>query len=123
MLKVVALMFLAQFALAEAAPQQRVLVLSSFAASDPVMEPVVRGLREVVSSRHGLELDVEYLDAEHDPDGSHLAEVSEYLSRKYGETNIDAIVALGEPALDFALDARGVSFNSVPVLFGEVHSL
>ena len=100
--------------------EERVLLLSSFAPGDYLIEPIENGIRERLSSRSGLRFSVEYLDVEHDPEGTHLAWLKDYLAQKYATAKLDAIIALGEPALQFALRSRDNITRSAPIIFGQV---
>ena len=105
---------------AAAAANDRVLILSSFGAGDYLLSPTVDGITEVLSARSELTLSIEHLDIEHDPEGRHLAELSNFLTAKYAANRVHAIVALGEPALEFALQLRSrIGGTESPVLFAE----
>lgn len=118
-----ALLILCVAGYGSARSEQRVLVVTTFAAGDHHLGPVVEGIRESLSSRSGLRLSVEHLDVEHNQSKEHLARITEFLSVKYAEAQVNVIVALGGPALQYALRSRGETFTDVPIIFGEVPDL
>ncbi len=103
--------------------EERVLLLSSFAVDDHLLEPVIDGVRERLSTRSGLRIQIEHLDVEHDVHERHLESVEYFLTQKYADAPLDAIIVLGEAALSFALRARGSIINDAPIIFGGVAGL
>ena len=121
---VCAALLLGATAVAAAPPdRERVLVLSSFQAGDPFIEPVIDGIRDALSARQGLSLSVEYVDAEHASDGPHLDHFRALLAAKYADLDVDTIITLDDPALRLALDMRDRIAAGVPVIFGEINGV
>lgn len=115
----VAMVWTAAFFPAAALSNDRVIVLSSFAAGDYLHEPIINGLRERLSARAGLRLTVEYLDVDHAQDARHLDQFAELLSVKHSSSEVDAVVALGGAGMQYALRWRKSIFGNAPMFFAQ----
>lgn len=104
---------------AEPRAEAHVLVISAFDRHDAILEPTEVGIREHLSARPGTHLSFEYLDAGHRPGVPHRAAFERFLSVKYAAVEVDVLVALGEPALTFALDTREDLFAEAWLVHGE----
>ena len=72
-------------------------------------------LRQGLTSR--VEFYEEYLDLVRFPGLERTGQLARYFGEKYGSFRIDAIVAVGAPALTFATERFAVLFPGVPVVF------
>jgi len=84
-------------------PERRLLVL--YPDSDiPAVSNVSEGIRKKLASQSSLKVQTfrEFLDLSRFPNEAHRQRVVRYLSEKYADTNLDAIVALGPDSLRIA---------------------
>ncbi|HEU0059482.1 MAG TPA: ABC transporter substrate binding protein, partial [Hyphomicrobiaceae bacterium] len=99
-------------------PERRLLVL--YPDSDiPAVANVSEGIRKKLASRSSLRVQTfrEFLDLSRFPNPAHRQRVVRYLSEKYADTNLDAIVALGPDALRIAVENRAQLAPGVPIVF------
>jgi PAS domain S-box-containing protein len=99
-------------------PERRLLVL--YPDSDiPAVSSVSDGIRKKLASRRSLKVQTfrEFLDLSRFPNEAHKQRVVRYLSEKYADTNLDAIVALGPDALRIAVENRAHLAPGVPIVF------
>jgi PAS domain S-box-containing protein len=59
----------------------------------------------------------EYLESNRFPGENQALVLRDYLRRKYARRNIDAVVAVGDPPLDFLLKHRDNLFSRSPIIF------
>src|SRR5262245_10488647 len=98
--------------------ERRLLVL--YPDSDiPAVSSVSDGIRKKLASRRTLKVQTfrEFLDLSRFPNEAHKQRVVRYLSEKYADTNLDAIVALGPDALRIAAENRPQLAPGVPIVF------
>jgi PAS domain S-box-containing protein len=99
-------------------PERRLLVL--YPDSDiPAVSNVSEGIRKKLASQSSLKVQTfrEFLDLSRFPNEAHRQRVVRYLSEKYADTNLDAIVALGPDSLRIAVENRPQLAPGVPIVF------
>ena len=99
-------------------PERRLLVL--YPDSDiPAVSNVSEGIRKKLAGRSSLKVQTfrEFLDLSRFPNEAHRQRVVRYLSEKYADTNLDAIVALGPDSLRIAVENRPQLAPGVPIVF------
>ena len=60
---------------------------------------------------------IEYLDTKRLPDGRHLAELKKLFRLKYQNMKFSLVIALDNPALEFAIDNQADLFGNAPIVF------
>ena len=60
---------------------------------------------------------IEYLDLKRLPDGRHLAELKQLFRRKYQNKKFSVVIAMDNPALEFAIDNQAELFRNAPIVF------
>ena len=60
---------------------------------------------------------IEYLDLKRLPDGKHLAELKKLFRLKYRNKKFSVVIAMDNPALEFAIDSREELFGNAPIVF------
>jgi PAS domain S-box-containing protein len=60
---------------------------------------------------------IEYLDLRHLPDGRHLAELKRLFSIKYQNKKFPVVIAMDNPALEFAVNNQAELFGNTPIVF------
>jgi signal transduction histidine kinase len=68
----------------------------------------------------GVDYYAEFIDIDSFPDADYQMALQEFLGRKYKSTRFDAIIAVGQAALDFARENGVALFNSAPVVASTV---
>jgi PAS domain S-box-containing protein len=103
----------------EAAAQdstKKVLLLNSYHPGYAWSDGVQASIVETVRARNPNWLPhIEYLDCKRFPGGEHLEELACLLSRKYEDLSL--VIAMDNPALEFALKNRSRLFEHPPILF------
>jgi PAS domain S-box-containing protein len=102
------------------AQQQERRVLLLYPDSDiPAVSTISEGIRKTLASRSALKVQTfrEFLDFSRFPNEAHRERVVRYLSEKYADTNLDAVVALGPDALRIAVERRPQLAPGVPIVF------
>ena len=98
--------------------ERRLLVL--YPDSDiPAVSTVSEGISKKLATRSSLKFQTfrEFLDLSRFPNEAHKQRVVRYLSEKYADTNLDAIVALGPDSLRIAVENRPQLAPTVPIVF------
>jgi PAS domain S-box-containing protein len=107
--------------LAATGPQQskRVLMLFSFRTILPVHEEIDRGLRAALQARskHPVDIEIEYLDLTRFDEAAYLDDLLHLLRRKYSHHQLDAVIPVFDPAVQFVLKHGDSVFPGVPVVF------
>ncbi len=99
-----------------------VLVLVSYHPGYSWTDGELQGVLRVLSRRnHGLIPSVEFLDAKRDAAASRLDLRLAFIREKYRDQPFDLIVALDDPALQFALRHREVLGARTPIVFGGIN--
>lgn len=106
-------------AVAPAPRRARVLFLNSYNYNHLTVPPVVEAFRREI----GNAADVHYVFLDADlPGGDLVREKAQGRLREFlGRFRVDAVVADGDPAVDFAAANREEYFNSVPLFFTNVN--
>jgi C4-dicarboxylate-specific signal transduction histidine kinase len=101
-----------------------VLLLYSLAADAPAAPPFIDHLRAAMRSEMSspVELYVEYLDLDRFPDPRQAVRLTNYLGAKYGDFQVDVIVAAGSVALHFTTDHLREQLPNVPIVFGMAYA-
>ena len=60
---------------------------------------------------------IEYLDLKRLPDGRHLAELKKLFRLKYQNKKFSVVIAMDNPALEFAIDNQAELFRNAPIVF------
>jgi signal transduction histidine kinase len=102
------------------ASPRTVLVLHWSTEDFPTNPIVTEAIRESFASA-GLPVDLntEYLESDRFPATASNA-LREYIRRKYQGRRIELVIAIAEPALNFALDARPELFQEAPIVYSGV---
>lgn len=107
---------------ASAEPQQhhKTVLTVQWSSEDFPTNPVVDGaIRQVLSSRSNVLIDyyAEYLESDRFPPAEAAAALRDYIRAKYHGRQIDLVIAISEPALQFVLRYRHELFPNAPVVF------
>ena len=110
---------LTAFLPADAQQQERRLLVLYPDSDIPAVSTVSEGLRQKLASRSALKVQTfrEFLDLSRFPNEAHRERVVRYLSEKYADTNLDAVVALGPDSLRIAVENRPQLAPGVPIVF------
>ena len=123
LLSLVAIAVLASADVARAQDARKVvLMLSEFrpdsqASTDReeiIRSTLTQGLRE------GVDYYAEFIDIDSFPDADYQMALRAFLGSKYKNTHFDAIIAVGQAALDFARENGAALFNGAPVVASTV---
>lgn len=97
---------------------QEILILNSYHPgygwSDDEQGGVIEVLRE--KDKHWVPV-IEYLDLKRLPDGRHLAELKNLFRLKYQDKKFSVVIAMDNPALEFAIDNQAELFRNAPIVF------
>jgi PAS domain S-box-containing protein len=97
---------------------QEVLVLNSYHPGYAWCDDERAGIIDVFQAKDKNWLPViEYLDLRRLPDGRHLDELKKLFRLKYQTNQFSVIIAMDNPALDFAIDNQAVLFGNAPIVF------
>jgi hypothetical protein len=97
----------------------RTVLAVHWSSEDYPSNPVVDGaIRQVLLSRDDAPVDYfsEYLESDRFPGDEATLAFRDYLQRKYHGRRIDVVVAITDPALQFALQYRDQLFPGVPIV-------
>ncbi|QEM68052.1 hypothetical protein FO488_07685 [Geobacter sp. FeAm09] len=96
----------------------RILILNSYhpyySWSDNELIGIVETLRR---ARPDIEPTVEYLDCKYFPNMEHFGKIRDLFIQKYRHVTIPLVIAVDNPALDFALKYRDAIFPGAPLVF------
>ena len=102
----------------QAAAPKRILLLNWGAKDFPGNVMFDQSFLEVIqASPEWTEYYPEYLDTNRFPGEAQARFLHDYLEKKYADTPIDVVVALGDPTLDFLLKYRDDLFPTAPIVF------
>ncbi|MDO9567289.1 MAG: PAS domain S-box protein [Candidatus Desulfaltia sp.] len=97
---------------------QEVLILNSYhpgyAWSDDEQAGIIDTLR--TKNKNWVPV-IEYLYLKRLPEGRHLAELKQLFSFKYQNKKFSAVIAIDDPALEFAIDNQEKLFGNAPIVF------
>lgn len=104
---------------ASSSPPKRVLLLYFYGPENPERMAYDEGFRAGLRSfgPGGVEFYSETLETYRFPSGDHDEVVRDYLRRKYSATKLDAVAAVADSALEFALRYRDELFPGVPIVY------
>jgi signal transduction histidine kinase len=78
-------------------------------------------LRESFASESALvDLSTEYLETDRFPESVASQALRDYIRQKYGNRRIAVVIAVSDPALEFALNSRPELFPGVPIVYSSV---
>jgi signal transduction histidine kinase len=67
-----------------------------------------------------VDLSTEYLESDRFPESVASTALSDYIRKKYRDRRIEVVIAISDPALDFALSNRPELFPGVPIVYSGV---
>jgi signal transduction histidine kinase len=86
--------------------------------SNPIVTAAIR--ESFASSGAPVDLNTEYLESDRFPEATASAALREYIREKYRERRIEVVIAIAEPALNFALASRSALFPGAPIVYSGV---
>jgi PAS domain S-box-containing protein len=97
---------------------QEILILNSYHPGFTWSDDEQAGVIDLVRAKNINWLPViEYLDLKRLPDGRHLTKLTQLFSRKYQYKKFSVIIAMDDPALEFAIDNQEKLFRNAPIVF------
>ena len=97
---------------------QEILILNSYHPGFAWSDDEQAGIIDVFRAKDKNWLPViEYLDLKRLPDGRHLAELKKLFRRKYQNEKFSVVIAIDNPALEFATDNQAELFRNAPIVF------
>jgi two-component system cell cycle sensor histidine kinase/response regulator CckA len=97
---------------------QEILILNSYHPGYAWSDEEQAGIIDVFRAKNENWLPViEYLDLRRLPDGRHLAELKKLFRRKYQNQKFSVVIAMDDPALEFAINNRAGLFRNAPIVF------
>lgn len=112
------MLFPAALPLSAGTPVPRILVLNSYSMGYDWWEEEMAGLRESLAKVYPrYELFIEHLDTKKFPTKKHFPAEASLLAAKYAERHLDAVVAMDNAALEFALRYRRHISPGTPLVF------
>jgi signal transduction histidine kinase len=88
--------------------------LASTDREEIIRNTLTQGLRE------GVDYYAEFIDIDSFPDADYRMALRAFLGSKYKNTHVDAVIAVGQAALDFARENGAALFNGAPVVASTV---
>ncbi len=105
------------------AASQEVLILNSYHQGHSFSDNEMTGIIEALhASAPGINYAIEYLDCKHHPNYEHFGQLRDLFKIKYGNRDIQVVIAADNPALDFALKYRSVLFPRSAIVFCGVNN-
>ncbi|MBW2557900.1 MAG: PAS domain S-box protein [Deltaproteobacteria bacterium] len=102
----------------QATVPQEILILNSYHPGYAWSDDEQAGIIDVFRAKDENRLPViEYLDLKHLPDGRHLAELKQLFRIKYQSRKFPVVIAMDDPALEFAIDNQEKLFGNAPIVF------
>ncbi|HEY5497214.1 MAG TPA: PAS domain-containing protein [Syntrophales bacterium] len=97
---------------------QEILILNSYHPGYAWSDDEQAGIVDVFQAKdkHWLPV-IEYLDLRRLPDGRHLAELKQLFRLKYQNKKFSVVIAMDNPALEFAVDNQAGLFGNAPIVF------
>ena len=97
---------------------QEILILNSYDPGYAWSDDEQAGIIDVFRAKDKNWFPViEYLDMKHLPDGRHLAELKKLFRLKYHSKKFSVVIAMDNPALEFAIDNQAELFGNAPIVF------
>jgi PAS domain S-box-containing protein len=101
-----------------ATARQEILILNSYHPGYAWSDDEQAGVIDVCRAKDEKGFPViEYLDLRRLPDGKYLAELKNLFRIKYQNRKFSVIVAIDNPALEFAIDNQVALFKNAPIVF------
>ena len=98
--------------------KSRVLILNSYHPSYSWSDDEMKGILETLKERMpAIEPMIEYLDCKYFPDMAHFPRVASLFAYKFKNVKIPVVIAVDNPALDFALKYRSELFPGAAIVF------
>jgi len=98
--------------------KSRVLILNSYHPSYSWSDDEMKGILETLKERMpAIEPMIEYLDCKYFPDIAHFPRVASLFAYKFKNVKIPVVIAVDNPALDFALKYRSELFPGAAIVF------
>jgi signal transduction histidine kinase len=107
-------------AAAAQSPQHKTVLTVQWSSEDFPTNPIVdAAIRRVLSSRSDMLIDhyAEYLESDRFPAAEAAAALRDYIRAKYRGRQIDLVIAISDPALQFVLRHRAQLFPNASVVF------
>jgi signal transduction histidine kinase/DNA-binding response OmpR family regulator len=113
------------FAIAQAVPATRILVLNSYHKGLPWTDNIVRGIESVLDrEKIDLDLVIEYMDSKAIKyDVTYKTMLYELYAHKYARQKFDAIISSDDNAFDFLRECYQEIFPNTPIVFCGVNNL
>ncbi|HEY5522197.1 MAG TPA: PAS domain-containing protein, partial [Desulfuromonadaceae bacterium] len=97
---------------------QEILILNSYHPGYAWSDDEQAGIIDVFRAKDTNWLPViEYLDLQRLPDGKHLAKLKQLFRSKYQNKKFSVVIAMDNPALEFAIDNQAELFRNAPIVF------
>jgi PAS domain S-box-containing protein len=97
---------------------QEILILNSYHPGYAWSDDEQAGIIDVLRAKDENWLPViEYLDLKRLPDGRHLAKLKQLFRSKYQNKKFSVVIAMDNPALEFAMDNQAELFRNAPIVF------
>ncbi|MBU2262261.1 MAG: PAS domain S-box protein [Proteobacteria bacterium] len=97
---------------------QEILILNSYHPGYAWSDDVQAGIIDLFREKDKIWIPViEYLDLKRLPDGRHLAELKKLFRQKYQNKKFSVVIAMDNPALEFAIDNQAELFGNAPIVF------
>ena len=93
------------------------LALFSYHPGYAITDGMLQGLQEALSDLPGVDLRIEYMDAQRFPAPEHLEHLRRLYGAKYGDAPLAAMVVCDDIGLDFVLAHRSELFRNAPLVF------
>ncbi|BDV42042.1 hypothetical protein GURASL_09650 [Geotalea uraniireducens] len=98
--------------------RSRVLILDSYHTYYTWSDNELRGIRDTMRQRYPkFEPLLQYLDCKYFADMKHFPIMRDLMRHKYRDTAIPLVIAMDNPALEFALHYRQEIFPAAPIVF------
>ncbi len=98
--------------------KSRVLILNSYHPYYSWSDDEMKGILETLKERMpAVEPMIEYLDCKYFPDMAHFPRVASLFAYKFKNVKIPVVIAVDNPALDFALKYRSELFPDAAIVF------
>jgi signal transduction histidine kinase len=100
----------------------RTVLVLHWSTEDFPTSPIINAsIREVFASAGpSVDVNTEYLESDRFPQETASNAFRQYVREKYRDRRIDAVIAVAEPALSFALAARSELFPGVPIVYSGI---
>jgi hypothetical protein len=98
--------------------RQEILILNSYHPGYAWSDDEQAGIINVIRAKDKNWLPViEYMDLKRLPDRRHLAKLKQLFHSKYQNKKFSVVIAMDNPALEFAIDNQAELFGNAPIVF------